>query len=165
MRGRVIAAAALGLVAGAACSASQGTESGAGGHLRVERIAKRSTTIVDEPGRAEYCPIDSILTIIAIGHNRAAGFAVRTLFPLRAARSFVVQPALAGLDTATAAFRLVNGSARVATAGSLRLEPSATIDGQFEVAVPDSAGTTVTFKGTFAHLPIRSGPSASCSRI
>ena len=165
MRGRVIAVVAVGLAAGAACSAGRWIPSGTGGRVRVERIARRTTILVDEPGRAEYCPIDSLLTIVATGPAPAAGFAVRVLFPLRAARSFVVQSALAGLDTATAAFRLENGSARVATAGGLRLQGSATLDGDFDLSVPDSGGNTVRFKGTLSRLPTRSGPSASCSRL
>ena len=161
MRRRVIAAAALALVAGAACGGG-GTGSDVGGHLRVERRGSRTTTLMDEPGRAEYCAAETLLTIIAIGRNRGAGFAVRTAFPLREPRTFLVQPVLGGLGTATAAFRLVNGSARLGTAGSLRLEPSPGIDGEFEVTVPDSAGTPVQFRGKVSRIPIRSGSRESC---
>ena len=164
MRLRVIAAAAFALIA-AACSGRQGTASGADGHIRVERTTQRTTTVLDEPGRADYCPIDSLLTIIAVGHGRAAGFAVRTLFPFREARAFVVQPMLAGLDTATAAFRLAGGAARIATAGRVRLEASTRIEGEFDVAVPDSTGIAVRFRGNLSHITIRTGLSASCSRI
>jgi hypothetical protein len=162
MRGRVIAAATLALVAGVACDVGCGDGSGAGGHLRVERMARRATPLMDEPGRAEYCPVDSVLTIIAIGHDRAAGFAVRTALPLREARTFAVQPVLGGVGTATAAFRLVGGSARLGSAGRLRLEPSPGIVGEFEVAVPDSAGIRVRFTGKLSHIPIRNVPPASC---
>ncbi len=117
---------------------------------------------MDEPGRAEYCPADTLLTVIAVGHNRGAGLAVRTAFPLREPRTFVVQPVLGGLGTATAAFRLVTGSARIGTAGKLRLEPSATVDGEFEVTVPDSAGTSVEFKGKVSRIPVGSGSRESC---
>ena len=165
MRGGLIAVAAVGLAAGAACSAGRWIPSGTGGRVRVERMARRATILVDEPGRAEYCPLDSLLTIVATGPAPAAGFAVRVVFPLRAARSFVVQATLAGLDTATAAFRLDDGSARVATAGVLRLQASATVDGDFDLSVPDSGGNTVRFTGTLSRLPTRSAPSASCSRI
>jgi hypothetical protein len=156
----MIAPVALALVA-AAC----GTGSGADGHVRVERTAKRTTTLMDEPGRADYCLADSVLVIIAIGRNRAAGLAARTLLPLREMHTFVVRPELGGLGTATAAFRLVNGSARLGTSGRLRLEASDTLEGEFEIAVPDSASTTVRFKGKLSRVPIRSDPSAACSSV
>jgi hypothetical protein len=161
MRRRVIAAAALALVAGASC----GTGSDADGHFRVERHARRTTTLIDDPGRAEYCPAESLLTVIAIGRNGAAGFAVRTALPLRQVSVFAVQPLLGGVGTATAAFRLASGAARVGTAGQLRLQPSATIDGDFDVAVPDSLGLTVPFKGKLSRIPVQTGSPARCSTV
>jgi len=161
MRRRVIAAAALALVAGASC----GTGSDASGHFRVERGGRRATTLLDEPGRAEYCPSESLLTIIATGRQGAAGFAVRTILPLVQARAFAVQPVLAGVGSATAAFRLPSGAARLGTAGQLRLQPSVAVDGEFDVTVPDSAGRTVQFKGRLTHIPLRTGTPTRCSSV
>jgi hypothetical protein len=161
MRRRVIAAAALALVAGASC----GTGSDADGHFRVERTTRRTSTLLDEPGRAQYCSTDSLLTIIAIGRNGAAGFAVRTTLPLRQASAFDVQQALGGLGTATAAFRLASGAARLGTAGRLRLQPAATIEGEFDVTVLDSLGAAVQFKGRLSRIPLRKGASALCSTV
>ena len=162
MRRRVIAAAALAIVAGTACGGGPGSGLGAAGHLRVERMAKRSTRLMDESGRAEYCAAESLLVIMAIGHGQAAGLAVRAGFPLRAPRIFVVQPVLGGDGTATAAFRLVNGSARIGAAGTLRLEPSAVVSGDFEVAAPDSAGRPVRFKGRLSGIPVQNLPPGGC---
>lgn len=165
MRRRVIAAAALALVAGAACDVGPGTGSDAAGHLQVERVAKRTIKLMDEAGRADYCAAESLLTIIAIGHGQAAGLAVRAVLPVRAPRTFVVQPVLGGDGTATAAFRLANLSARIGAAGMLRLEPSGTISGDFEVAAPDSAGTLVRFKGKLSHIPVRNVPAGACEEV
>jgi len=131
----------------------------------VERVAKRATRLMDEAGRAEYCLADSVLTIIAIGRDRAAGLAARVAPPLRVARNFVVQPVLGGDGTATAAFRLANGSARLGATGTLRLEPSGTISGEFDVTVPDSAGTLVRFKGKLSHIPVRNIPAGACQDV
>ena len=165
MRRRVIAAAVLALVAGTACGGGPGTGSGAAGHLRVERVAKRSARLMDEGGRAEYCAAESLLVIMAIGHGQAAGLAVRAGFPLRAPRTFVVQPVLGGDGTATAAFRLVNGSARIGAAGTLRLQPSGVINGDFEVTAPDSAGTLVRFKGRLSGIPVQNLPPGGCEEV
>jgi hypothetical protein len=162
MRRRVIAAAALALVAGAACDLGVGTGSGAAGHLRVERAAHPPLKLMDEAGRADYCSADSLLTIIAIGYDRAAGLAVRVTLPLRAARTFVVQPQLGGVGTATVAFRLANGSARIGSAGTIRLDRSGAISGDFEFAVPDSAGTLERFKGKLSRIPVRNAPPGAC---
>jgi hypothetical protein len=159
MRRRVIAAAAVALVAGC------GSGPTADGRLVVERVAKLTTKLMDESGRADYCSADSLLIITAIGHDRTAGFAVRTMLPLHSPRTFMIQPALGNVGTATAAFRLANGSGRLAAAGTLRLELSGTISGNFEVTVGDSAGTTVRFKGRLLHIPVRHLPPAACQDV
>jgi hypothetical protein len=159
MRRRVIAAVAL--VAGAAC----GTGSAADGRLLVEREAKRTTRLMYEPARADYCAADSLLIITAIGRDRTAGFALRVRLPLQAARTFVVQPMLGSVGTATAAFRLPSGSGRLATAGTIRLEASGTVSGDFDVTVGDSAGTTVRFKGELHHAPVRQLPAGACRDV
>lgn len=158
----MIAAAALALLAGASCGVGPGTESGISGHLRVVRETGHSSTVMNEPGRAEYCLSDSILTIIALGQNRAAGFAARTIFPFQAA-SFDVRPELGGVGTATAALRLPTGFARLGVSGRLRLESSGSLDGDFEIAVPDSGKTLVRYKGTLSGIPIRNAPAGSCA--
>jgi len=162
MRGRVIAAAALAFLAGASCGVGPGSDSGAGGHLRVVREAGRTSTVMNDPGRAEYCPSDSILTVIALGDNRAAGLAVRTLFPFRAT-SFAVLPELGSVGTATAAFRVPNGSARLGVSGRLHLEASVVLGGDFEIALPDSGKTHVLYRGTLSGIPIRNAPAGSCA--
>jgi len=163
MRGRVIAVVALAFVT-ASCDAGRGAEAGADGHLRVERETKTPSTIMDEPGRADYCPADSVLSIIAIGHNRAGGFAARTVLPLRGPTVFGVQPVLGGAGTATAAFRLVSGSAKLGAGGQIRLEPGRSLSGDFDVTVPDTGTALVHFKGTLSGIPLSSRPPASCPR-
>jgi hypothetical protein len=165
MRRRVVAAAAVALVAGAGCSGGSGTGSGGDGHLVVQRVAKVATALMDEPGRADYCSADSLLVITAMGHNRAAGFAARTRLPLNPTRTFVVQRALGAVGTATAAFRLASGSGRLAASGTLRLQLSGTISGDFDVVVGDSAGTTVRFKGKLMHIRVRTLPPAACQDV
>jgi len=162
MRRRVIAAAAVALVAGAACEVGCG--GGTDGHLRVERLAKRATTLMDEPAYADYCPADSILSILAIAPNRAGGLAVRTAFPLREPRTFRVQPLLDSLGTATAAFRPMTGWALLGTSGQIRLERGRTVQGEFQVAVAESAGTVVQLRGTFSRIPVRGDPPLTCPR-
>lgn len=159
MRRRVIAATALALVAGC------GTGSTADGRLVVERVAKPTTKLIDEPGRADYCSADSLLIITAIGRDRTAGFAVRTKLPLPSARTFMIQQALGNVGTATAAFRLANGSGRLASAGTVRLELSGTISGDFVVTVADSAGISVPYKGTLRHIRVRNLPPGACQDV
>jgi len=160
MRPRLIAAATLALAAGGCGGGAP--DANAGGHVRVERAAARTAGIMDEPGRAEYCPADSLLTIIAVGHDRGAGFAVKTALPLQGAGSFLVRPQLGGVGTATAAFRLASGTARVGTSGTIRLQESGSVSGTFDVAVPDTGRTPVRFRGTLARIPLRPGIPASC---
>jgi len=162
MRRRVIAAAALALLAGAACGVGPGSAPGASGHLRVVRKAGRTSTVLDEPGRAEYCSPDSILTIIALGRDRAAGFAARAVLPLAGTVTFDVKPELGGAGTATAAFRLPSGSARLGVSGRLRLTSAGALEGDFEIALPDSGKIPVRYEGALSGIPVHDAP-ASCA--
>jgi len=164
MRPRLIAAAALALAAAGGCRGAGVQDSGAGGHLSVERSAGRTTRVMDEPGRAEYCPTDSLLTIIAVGPDRGAGLAVKTTLPLKGPSSFAVQRQLGGVGTGTAAFRLASGTARVGTSGTIRLQESGSVSGTFDVAVPDTGKKPVRFRGSLARIPLRPGIPASCPR-
>jgi hypothetical protein len=158
----MMAAAALALLAGAACEGGPGPQSGAAGHLTVSIVTKRASRLLDEPGLATYCASDSLLTIIAIGHGRAAGFAARVTLPLHESRSMAIQAVLGGTGSATAAFRLANGAARVGTAGTLRLEQSGAISGDFEVSAPDSAGVPARFQGKLSRIPVRNARPGAC---
>jgi len=162
MRARLIAAAGLALAAAGGCGGT--LDANAGGHVRVERRADRTTGVMDEPGRAEYCPTDSLLTIIAVGHDRGAGFAVKTVLPLKGPGSFAVQSQMGGPGTATAAFRLASGAARVGTSGTIRLEETGSVSGDFDVAVPDTGRKPVRFRGSLERVPLRPGVPASCPR-
>jgi hypothetical protein len=166
MRWLLLAAALLAL-AGAACDAGSGAGAGPnpdGGRLLVQRVAKRTTTLLDGPGRAGYCAADSVLLVVAIGRNWTTGFAVRVILPLLEARTFQVQRSLGGPGTATAVFRpLVTGAAQVATGGTLRLETSRTINGHFEMAASESGPGHVSFRGRWSRLPLYPLPKGLCS--
>jgi len=162
MRRTLIAIACLALLAGVGCDAGVDGGAGSGGHLRVVRKAARTSTLMDEPGRAEYCASDSLLTIVALGRGHGAGFAIRTTLPLRQTTGFGVQSTLAGPGSATAAFRLADGSGRVAASGQLRLRAATDVGGDFDVSISDTAGTPVRYVGTLENIPVRALPPASC---
>jgi hypothetical protein len=167
MRRRLLAAAALLVLAGAACDAGPGAGAGSspgGGRLVAERVAKRTTTLWNGPAQASYCPSDSLMLIMAIGSDWTSGFAVRVVLPLIQERTFQVQRVLGGVGTATAAFRpLGTGPAQLGVGGSLRLEPSRTINGRFDVAAPDSGGVHVSIRGRWSRVPLHTTPAGSCT--
>jgi len=165
MRRPLIAAVALGL-AGAACSACSGADRdhNAGGRVVVQRVGRGSTRLLSDPGQAGYCPDDSILLVLAIGRSWSSGFAMRVALPLRAARTFAVQPSLGGLGTAAAVFRpLEAGAAWYARSGMMRLDASRSVSGSFDLTAPDTAGVHVSFRGRWSHLPLHVLPKGSCA--
>lgn len=164
MRRPFIANAALAALVCVACDAGAGAgPDPVGGRLVVQRVAKRTTKLSDGPGLASYCPADSLLLVIAIGRAWTSGFAVRVALPLREAGTFKVQRLLGDLGTATAAFRPIGeGAAQLGVGGTLRLEPSSGIRGGFEVAVPDSGGVHISFRGRWSRIPLRRLPRGSC---
>jgi hypothetical protein len=165
---RLTSAAVLLVLAGAACDA--GHEAGAGpirggGHLLAQRVAGRARTIVSGPAQATYCPAESLLVVIALDRNWTGGFAIRVVLPLTAARDFQVQPSLGGLGSATAAFRPLNGGVvEPGVRGTVRLDPSTSVDGRFDIGVPDSSGTPVAIRGRLSRIPLAMLAQGSCAR-
>lgn len=164
---RLLLAAALPALAGAACDARHGAGASpfpAAGRFLAERVAARTTTLIDGPGWATYCPPDSSLVIMAIGRTWSGGLALRAVPPLGAARVFRVQLSLGDTGTATAAFRAPEaGAARVGVGGTVRVAVSAAIDGTFDVTLPDSGQVHVFVRGRLSGIPLVRLPTATCS--
>ena len=165
---RLLLAAALPVLAGAACGSCSGAGAGTfpkGGRFLAQRVAGRTTTLVSDPARATYCPDDSILVIVALARKWTSGLAVRGVLPLTVAREFQVGSSLGGDGTATAAFRpLEGGAAQLGVGGTIRLEPAATVGGRFDVSLPDSAGARVSIRGRLSRIPLSMLPKGKCAR-
>ncbi len=166
MRRRAALTAAIVAIAGAACDAGSRPGSGfepGGGRVVVERIARRGADVADGPGQASYCPDDSLLLVVVLGRRWSGGLAMKVLFPLPQAQSLGVQRAVGGLGTAGAAFRPYRaGSAALGVGGTVELQPGEAATGRFDVAVPDSNGVPVVFRGRFSSVPVRVLPRGSC---
>lgn len=165
---RLTSAAALLVLAGAACDASHGAGAGPipeGGRLLAQRVAKRTTTILSDPAQASYCGADSLLVIIALGRTWTGGLALRVVLPLAAAHEFQVQPSLGGLGTATAAFRPLNaGVLQPGVSGTIHLDPSKDVTGRFDIAAPDSSGTRIAIRGRLSRIPVLVLAKGTCAR-
>jgi len=166
---RLLLAAALPALAGAACSAGHGPGTSpfpAGGRFTAERVAQRTTTLISGPAWATYCPSDSLLVVVALGRAWNGGLAVRAVPPLNVPRDFRIRMSLGDVGTAEAAFRSpAAGVARVGVGGTVRVAATATVDGAFDVTLPDSAGKGVSIRGTLSRIPIVTLPAAACSPI
>jgi len=164
---RLLLAAALPMLAGAGCGAGRGAGDSPfpiGGRFLAERVARRTTTLVNGPAWATYCPSDSVLMITALGRRWNGGLALRTYPLIGARRDLQVRPALGDLGTATAAFRAVAvGGAHVGIGGSVQLAVSGTVSGRFHVALPDSAKEHVSIRGTLTLIPVSVLSAATCS--
>ena len=166
---RLLLAAALPVLAGGACSAGHRAGDSpfpVGGRFLAEQVARRTTTLVNGPAWATYCPSDSVLVIIALGRTWSGGLAMRT-FPLVAApHEFQVQLSLDAVGTATAAFRASSaGPARVAVGGTVQVAVTNAVSGRFDLALPDSAKEHVSIRGTLTRIPFAVLPAATCSPI
>jgi hypothetical protein len=163
---RLLLAAALPVLAGAACDAGHGAGTSPfpdGGTFLAERVARRTTTLVNGPALATYCPADSLLVIVALGRSWNGGLALRTVPPLTP-RDYQVQLSLGDVGTATVAFRApAAGAARVGVGGTVRLLVTTVANGQFDVALPDSGGAHVSIRGTLSGIPFRRLPAKACS--
>ncbi len=160
---RLLSAAALLALAGAACNASPRADGG--GRFVAQRVAKKTTTLVSGPALATYCEPESTLVVIAVGRAWSGGFAIRARLPLTAPRDFRVQAALAEVGSATAAFRpLKPGSALLGVGGTVHLEPADAVTGTFDVAVPDSGRLTASVRGTLTRIPLSFIRTGACSR-
>jgi len=164
---RLLLAAALPVLAGAACDAGHGAGASPfpdGGRFLAERVAGRTTTLVNSPAWATYCPADSQLVIVTLGPTWSGGLALRTVPPLSAPRDFQVQLALGDIGTATAAFRApAAGGARVGVGGTVRVAVTTVVSGRFDVAIPDSGRSHVSIRGTLSRIPFSVLPAATCS--
>ena len=164
---RLLLAAALTALAGAACDACR--RAGAspfpvGGRFLAERVARRTSTLVNGPAWATYCPADSLLVIVALGRTWNGGIALRAVPPLSTPRDFKVQLVLGDLGTATVAFRAPSaGAARVGAGGTVRVAVGTSVNGRFDVAVPDSGGASIAIRGTLSQIPFLQLPAATCS--
>ena len=158
--------AVLPLVLAAGCGGDSGSEAGASGDLRADRVVGgRASRFLDGPAVASYCPDDSLVTVVAVSRDGSVGFAVRTRLPLGHAKSFAVAPALAESSSAALAMRLKSGVSRIGASGWIRLEGSATLGGAFDVALPDSAGSRPRLTGRLAGIAVRTGQRAACNAI
>jgi hypothetical protein len=163
---RLFLAAALPMLAGAGCGAGRDAGAGpfpVGGRFLAERVARRTTSLVDGPAWATYCPSDSVLMITALDRRWNGGLALRTYPLVGAQRDLQVRPSLGDLGTATAAFRAAAGGAHVGTAGSVQVAVSGTVSGRFNVALPDSATEHVSIRGTLTLIPFSVLSAATCS--
>ena len=161
---RLLLAAALPALAGAACSGPGTTPFPAGGRFTAERVARRTTTLVSGPAWATYCPSESLLVIVALGRAWNAGIAVRAVPPLSVQRDFQVQMALGDVGTAAAAFRApVAGVARVGVGGTVQVAATTAVDGRFDIALPDSGGQRVSIRGTLSRIPFTTLSAATCT--
>ena len=164
---RLLAAAALSALAGAACDACHGAGASpfpGGGRFLAQRVAQRTTTLVNDPAWATYCPADSTLVIVTLGRRWSGGLAVRAIQPLNAPRDFQVQASLGEVGTAVAAFRAPEaGAARVGVGGTIRLAATSAVNGRFEIALPDSGGAHVSIRGTLSGVPVSMLAAATCS--
>lgn len=164
---RLLVAAALSALAGAACGACRGAGTSpfpGGGRFLAERVARRTTTLMDDPAWATYCPADSTLVIVTLGRTWSGGLALRAAQPLDAPRDFQVRALLGEVGTAVAAFRGPEaGAARVGVGGTVRLAVTAVVNGRFDIALPDSWGAHVSIRGTLSGVPISMLPTATCS--
>lgn len=164
---RLLLAAALSALAGAACDARHGAGASpfpAGGRFLAERVAGRTTTLVNGPAWATYCPADSSLVIIAIGRTWNGGLALRAIPPLNVPRDFRVQVSLGDTGTATAAFRAPDaGAARVGVGGTVRAAITTAVNGWFDVTLPDSGRDHVSIRGRLSGIPLTRLPTATCS--
>jgi len=134
------------------------------GRLAVQ-LAGRS--ILHSAARATYCRGDSILVIVAVTSRWTAGLALRGAFPVDTARNFSVGGSLAGVGTATAAFRAVTDSvepALVGVGGTARLDPGRQATGRFDVSVPavDGRSPARRILGAFRALPT-ADTASTCS--
>jgi hypothetical protein len=128
------------------------------GHLVVEQVARRRTRLLDAPARATFCAGDSVLVVLAVDGEWAAGLALRTFFPVPAVRSLHVGTALGGEGTGAAAFRSVADSVRqalLASGGTVRLAADAQASGTFDITVqaPLDSGGPIRLLGAFRALP------------
>ena len=164
---RLLLAAALPVLAGAACDARHGTGAGPfpdGGRFVAERVARRTTTLLDSPAWATYCLVDSSLVIVALSRGWNGGFALRAVLPIPTLQVFQIGGQLGGLGTATAGFRAPDaGAAHVGVGGTIRVAaPATTVSGSFDVSLPDSAGVHVAIRGTLARVPLALLTTATC---
>jgi hypothetical protein len=134
------------------------------GRLAAELAGER---LLHSAAQATYCRGDSILVIVAVTSRWTAGLALRSDFPLGTARNFSVGGSLAGVGTATAAFRAVTDSvepALVGAGGTVRLEPGRQATGRFDIGVPAPGGRSARRRilGAFRALPT-ADTAATCS--
>jgi hypothetical protein len=124
-------------------------------------------TMLHSTAQATYCRGDSILVIVAVTSRWSAGLALRGVFPVGTARTFLVGGFLAGSGTATAGFRAVTDSvesALVGAGGTVRLAPGRQATGRFDVSVPavDARSRPRRILGAFRSLPT-ADTAATCS--
>ena len=164
---RLLLAAVLPLLAGAACSGRRGPGASpfpAGGRFRAERVAQHTTVLINGPAWATYCPSESLLVIVALGGTWNGGVAVRVVPPFDRPRDYRIQPSLADTGTASAAFRApAAGAARVGVGGTVHLAIGDVVNGRFEVTLPDSARAHVAIRGTVTRVPVSRLSAGTCN--
>ena len=163
---RLLLAAALPLLTAAACSGRRGPGTSpfpTGGHFRAERVARRTTVLIDAPGWATSCPAESLIVVIALGGAWNGGIAVHGGAP-GGARDYEVRPSLGEVGTATAGFRVpATGTARLGVGGTIQLAIGDAASGRFDIVLPDSAGEHVVIRGTLTGIPVTVLSSATCN--
>ena len=164
---RLLLAAVLPLLAGAACSGRRGPGASpfpAGGRFRAERVARHSTVLISGPAWATYCRSESLLVVVALGGAWNGGIAVHAAPPFAAPRDYRILPSLGDTGTAAAAFRVpATGVARVGVGGTVHLAIGDVVSGRFDVTLPDSAGAHVAIRGTATGVPVSQLSAGTCN--
>lgn len=130
----------------------------AGGRLTIVRAGRGGRTLVSAPAVGAWCASDSSLAVLAVTSSGSGGVAVRAAWPLPSPDSFTVQPRLAGLGTATAAWRNVGDTVSVAFAadsGLVVLRAGASVSGRFTAWATLFDTAVVRLEGTLDAIPVR----------
>jgi len=137
------------------------------GRIVVDRTG--GARLLDVAARATYCRQDSLLVILALDGRWSAGLIVRGPFPVKATRTFVVRPTLAGDGTAVAVFRQVNDSvhpAVMALRGTVQIDAGSRATGRFEIGAAPTPGRSdpIHIVGAFRALPTTDS-TATCGSL
>lgn len=137
----------FGLLAAGACKDRPADNTEASGNFALTVTAPARATLIDAPVVARYCERDTVLSLWARQGSWIAAMALRTRWPFDSARVLPVSAVTEQRGTAMLALRPLAdsvGSASVAQAGTVKLEPGQTLGLQFDVTVPPTAPATDT---------------------
>jgi len=142
---------------GTACASGDAGTAGRSGRLLLTREAPGRRTLLDRPATARYCDRDSTLFIVATSDAWSAAVAMRSAWPIGAAASFAVAPALGAVGSGAVAARALTDSilpALVGGSGTITVTPDSGLAGHFAVDVPRDSGATIHLTGRFGNLAV-----------